>query len=290
MGRIATSVTNQIQKLKDRGMEFDCEESKDKEILLDIGYYRLGFYWNPFEIDREHNFKEGTKFSNVVSLYYLDVDLRHILMRFLNRIEINFRTKLVYYASNSYKNSPTWFVDPTVVHGQMISEFADIYSPSFKKNHKAIKLHHAKYINDMYAPAWKTLEFFTFGTVLRVFKSLKNKELKERISKCYDIQNLDKFINLMETMVYVRNACAHGDVLFDLQTPKGISILPGMTFNDQNRHSIDSSIKVILRFLDTISVNRKAELMKQIDDIFVKHKDNEVLMEIIETKIGYKFD
>lgn len=47
MGRIATSVKDQIQKLKDRGMEFDCEESKDKEILLDIGYYRLGFYWNP---------------------------------------------------------------------------------------------------------------------------------------------------------------------------------------------------------------------------------------------------
>lgn len=289
MGRIATSVKDQIQKLKDRGMEFDCEESKDKEILLDIGYYRLGFYWNPFEIDREHNFKEGTKFSNVVSLYYLDVDLRHILMRFLNRIEINFRTKLVYYASNSNKNSPTWFVDPAVVSGNMISEFADIYSASFKKNHNAIKLHHAKYINDKYAPAWKTLEFFTFGTTLRVFKALKDEDLKEKIAKCYDIQNLNKFINLMETMVYVRNACAHGDVLFDLQTPKGISILPGMTFNDQNRHSIDSSIKVILRLLGEISVNRKDELMKQIDELFVKHKDNEVLKEIIETKIGYKF-
>lgn len=29
-------------------MEFPNEE-KAKEILLDIGYYRLGFYWFPYE-------------------------------------------------------------------------------------------------------------------------------------------------------------------------------------------------------------------------------------------------
>ncbi len=30
MGKIATAVTEQIQILKDRGMEFDCEDSKMK--------------------------------------------------------------------------------------------------------------------------------------------------------------------------------------------------------------------------------------------------------------------
>ena len=80
MGRVATSITKQIEILKSRNMDFDMEEYKVKEILLDIGYYRLGFYWNPFEIDEKHNFKKGTKFSDVVNLYYLDVDLRGILI------------------------------------------------------------------------------------------------------------------------------------------------------------------------------------------------------------------
>jgi abortive infection bacteriophage resistance protein len=127
MGQIATSIIEQIQILKGRGMIFDFEDTKDKEILLDIGYYRLGFYWKPFEIDKEHNFKDGTKFSDVITLYYLDVDLRNILNKYLTRLEINFRTKLIYYVSNKYKESPTWFADETVVQRNFIDNLSRIY-------------------------------------------------------------------------------------------------------------------------------------------------------------------
>lgn len=76
MANIATSIEDQIVKLRKRGMTIDLDDAKISEVLLDIGYYRLGFYWHPFEIDNDHNFKEGTKFSDVLDLYYLDVDLR----------------------------------------------------------------------------------------------------------------------------------------------------------------------------------------------------------------------
>ena len=56
MRKTATTVEEQIALLVSRGMTFDCETEKVKETLLDIGYYRLGFYWNPFENDKEHNF------------------------------------------------------------------------------------------------------------------------------------------------------------------------------------------------------------------------------------------
>ena len=35
-------------------------------------------------------------------------------MRYISRIEINFRTKLIYYVSNKYKTSPFWFADSNV--------------------------------------------------------------------------------------------------------------------------------------------------------------------------------
>ena len=69
-----------------------------KEFLLDIGYYRLGFYWNPFEIDKSHNFKKGTKFSDIIKLYYLDVDLRNILAKYINRIVPNVKNSNVFHA------------------------------------------------------------------------------------------------------------------------------------------------------------------------------------------------
>jgi abortive infection bacteriophage resistance protein len=46
MGNIAISIDKQIEKLKSRRIDFeDYSEQKIKEILLDLGYYRLGFYW-----------------------------------------------------------------------------------------------------------------------------------------------------------------------------------------------------------------------------------------------------
>ena len=45
----AYTIDQQIARLKLNGMAFDDEE-KAKEILLDVGYYRLGFYSFPYEI------------------------------------------------------------------------------------------------------------------------------------------------------------------------------------------------------------------------------------------------
>nr|WP_236013912.1 Abi family protein [Capnocytophaga bilenii] len=38
------------------------------------------------KIQKKCNFRLETKFSDVVALYYLDVDLRNILMRYINRL------------------------------------------------------------------------------------------------------------------------------------------------------------------------------------------------------------
>ena len=81
MGNVATTFNQQMAILESRGMVFDLEPNKVKEVLLDIGYYRLGFYWHPFVIDDHHNLATGTKFSDIVCLYYLDVDLRSIFIK-----------------------------------------------------------------------------------------------------------------------------------------------------------------------------------------------------------------
>ena len=96
-------------------------KEKVKENLLDIGYYRLGFYWFPFEVTfpriekRDHKFKERTLFENVIQLYYFDFDVRNIFLRYISRIEINFRTKLIYIASNHFRDNPFWYVDSKCV-------------------------------------------------------------------------------------------------------------------------------------------------------------------------------
>lgn len=286
MGNIAKSISEQIEILKNRGIILDMPNEKIEEILLDIGYYRLGFYWFHFFDKKNAKFVANLKFSNVVDLYYLDVDLRNIMSKAINRIEINFRTKLVYHISNKYKKSNTWFVDSKIVNMNFIKDIDSYYNNNFKRN-KTIKNHHNKYINDKYAPAWKTIEYFTFGAVLKIYKSLKIEIDKEIISNLYNVKNVDKFTNYLETIKFIRNVCAHGGVLFDLNTPKEIEITPLIKFNNNNRHSLDSSIKVILYFLGKISETRREIIEEEIKELFNKHKNNPLIYNIIKEKIGF---
>jgi len=289
MGKTAITVDKQIEKLISRGMQMDLGEKKAEEVLLDIGYYRLGFYWNPFEIDSDHNLKKGTKFSDVVNLYYLDTDLKHILIKAINRIEINFKTQLIYYTSNKYSNNPTWFADKKIVSKKYVENFPRHYTKKFKSDNKTIKRHHKKYPNDIYAPAWKTLEYLTFGSVITLFLSLQNKSLKEEISLKYGINNLVTFENYLLTILFIRNICAHSDLLFDSNTPKAIKPTPLIDLNNNNRHSLDSSMKVICYFLRQISENRCNIISTEIDDLFSSFKGNSVIRSIVENKIGYVY-
>jgi len=289
MGNIATRIEDQIKQLSQRGMDLDLPEEKVKEILLDIGYYRLGFYWHPFEIDRNHNLKEGTRFSDIVELYYLDFDLRSILMKYMNRVEINFRTKLVYYVSNKYRDSPTWFVNPKVMEKGFIDDFDHFYTKDFIANHKSIQRHHKKYINDKYAPAWKTIEFFTFGSVLKIYRSLKDESIKERISNIYGIKNTAKFSSTLEKIVYLRNTCAHGRVLFDFNLPTSLSTIPGIDYNGDDRHSLDACVKTLLYLLNNISSNRKSDLENVVKDLHENISKNQVIKGIIKTKSKFSY-
>ena len=295
MGNKATNTNVQIETLKGRGLTLDYDEAKIKEYLLDIGYYRLGFYWHHFEVDDDHNFAEGSKLTDVIALYYLDVDLRTILLRYLNRIEIHFRTKVIYYVSNKFKASPAWFADDTIVNNSFIhstpyktSMLHRVYTPDFINNNKTLKKHHQNYPEDTYAPAWKSLEFFTFGVLLNLFKNIRDEDIKKRVTESLGVLNPNKFENLMSTVVLIRNICSHGDVLYDFKTPRGLSVVPGIDFEGSDRSSLNACIKVIAYLLEHISENRKNDFLKDINNLFTKNFNNETIKGIINDKIKYK--
>jgi hypothetical protein len=68
-----------------------------------------------------------------------------------------------------------------------------------------------------------------------------------------------------------------------------MSAIPGITFNNDSRSSLDSSIKILLFILGSISGERKRELEEDIHVLFSKNIKNDVIKNIIETKIEYTF-
>src|SRR6056297_4290698 len=94
------SINEQIDKLKSRGLiiEKPIEVAK---YLRTIGYYRLSGYWWPLQSDKiEHSFKDGARFSQVISLYKFDSELRWLLFKAIEKIEISLRSNLVYHISH----------------------------------------------------------------------------------------------------------------------------------------------------------------------------------------------
>lgn len=290
MANIATSIENQIVKLRKRGMTIDSDDAKITEVLLDIGYYRLGFYWHPFEIDSDHNFKEGTKFSDVLDLYYLDVDLRYLLIKHINRLELNFRTNLIYWVSMHYDNNSIWYSDPDIMSADYLKDIKSHYNNNFKTKNIQINKHHIKYPNDNYAPCWKTFEYYTFGSIVKVFEHILDDEVRKKVSLQYNIKKPHKLQNFLDTLVFVRNSCAHSGVIFDLHIDEGIVEPDGYKFNNNYSHSLDSAIKALLYLMDNISSDRKNDLETKLHKILSKYENNAMINEIITNKLGYSYD
>lgn len=292
MGRIAKNINEQLDILIKRGMLFSCCE-KAKEYLLDIGYYRLSFYWYYFERNKEHQFLPETNIESISQLYYFDFDLKYLLSKYIYRIEVHFRTQMVYWVSLKYESTPIWFVDKKIVSVEMISVIEKLYNgnnEAFKRNNKSIKRHHNKYPNDKYAPAWKTLEFFTFGQINKLFRSLKDDDLKLQIANVYGYKNLDTFTNHITSIVNIRNICSHNGVLFDYNQPVGIKKIPNEKYQikSRNQTNLNASISVILNILETISKNRSFELIETLNQLISKTTEKKELKNIIQNKIGYE--
>jgi len=163
-----------------------------------------------------------------------------------------------------------------------------VYNESFKRK-PVIRRHNKRYKNDSYAPAWKTLEYFTFGSILKLFKNLKDDTLKKDIASVYGIHNVDILQNYLDSIHEIRNICAHGGVLFDHTLAKALVNGPALTITNSNKNKLYATIQITSFVLSKISMNRSNDLEKEIHALFALYKDDPVLSNIIVRISGYNF-
>lgn len=281
----------QIDHLKTLGLTIPDEE-KAIEILSDIGFYRLGFYLFPFENKypvkacRDHRFRPGTSLDTILRLYYFDFDLRHILLKYISRIEIHLRTTIINYMSVKHHNKDTWFVDDRIVASAYIKTFGSIYDRVRLSPY--IKWHHHNH-SCKYAPAWKTLEFMTIGEILDLYDAISNTTSRLDICKQHGIRSIKTFDNYLTAVRRIRNRCAHGGVLFDYiastalinKGPVDLSSVP-------DRTNLRGAIEVIKYLTGVVSTNRRADLELELRQLIDKCKEDAMLYEAIHIASGLR--
>lgn len=293
--KLATTVDEQLIRLKERGMSIDNEEFA-REILMDIGYYRLGFYWFPLEKKypnrdkRDHKFKDGASFMTSIHLYEFDRAFRNLLSCYLLDIEVNVRTKIIYHISNLHKENPTWFADNRIVMSPYISQF-DIKYKREVMNNDVIKRHAAKHINDKYAPAWKTLEYLSFGDLIRLLENLKSRETKLMIYSFYGFNEDKTFPTYIEIVRCLRNICAHGHPVFDAVFPKSLRAgklkkqLKGKALHEKFYSNMQGALLAIQYLLYYLPNNKGNEFRDRMKEFF-----ENMITEDIQPMVGYLND
>lgn len=281
----------QIDHLKTLGLTIPDEE-KAIEILSDIGFYRLGFYLFPFENKypvkacRDHRFRPGTSLDTILRLYYFDFDLRHILLKYISRIEIHLRTTIINYMSVKHHNKDTWFVDDRIVASAYIKTFGSIYDRVRLSPY--IKWHHHNH-SCKYAPAWKTLEFMTIGEILDLYDAISSTTSRLDICKQHGIRSIKTFDNYLTAVRRIRNRCAHGGVLFDYIASKAlINKGPVDLSSVPDRTNLRGAIEVIKYLTGVVSTNRRADLELELRQLIDKCKEDAMLYEAIHIASGLR--
>lgn len=213
----ALTIDEQITNLKNLGLIIN-DEDYAVAILNDISYFRLIKAYNLNVKNKNSNYSGTTSFEQLVELYLFDSNLRQLIFPFIERIEINLRCRISNYFSCKYgvlgyENSDN-FKDP-IYHDHFLKSIKS----EVERNKKSpfVKNFHNNYI-DGKIPMYALIELFTFGTLSKFYKNMKNADKKE-IAKSYAITY--KYLeSWFENIAYVRNICAHYGRLYNAKLPK----------------------------------------------------------------------
>ena len=176
------SLNEQVERLKERGLIFDDEE-KSKNYLYNISYYRLRAYTYPFqknENDSEHDFiRNDIHFNDIIDLYCFDRRLRTLIFNAIEKIEVAVRTKIIYTYAVSTGDSH-WYYDKNLYWKDIESLISEIDSDIRRSNEDFIKHYKMKYNEPSNPPSWMALEVVSFGTLSKLYQSLKLDDKKKR--------------------------------------------------------------------------------------------------------------
>lgn len=238
MHKTFKTIDEQIEILEKRGLNID-EKDKLKCYLMELNYYRLSGY--SLALRKNDEFYPDTTFDNILQVYHFDKELKIKLMAFLEDIEISLRSYIGYELGKQeiQPNSQVAYLNPNnyiseSAFNEIVEEIRDCVGDN--KNEAFIKHHNTKYNGTL--PSWVLVETLSFGKLSKLLQSL-NKDIQKEISKDHFYgKKFTVISNWMESLVILRNLCAHHARLIN----RGIPHKPGFS-DDEDAYFIKNGYR-----------------------------------------------
>lgn len=210
----------QYEKLKEKWLILNLPESDMIHFFDHHSYFQLvmyfQYYWKANE-KWEKIFREGITISKILDDYNFDHELRILLFSQIIHIENSFKNILCQTTCQAMGN--LWWVEEvnfrdTRVYNESIKPIMEEIDKWDYRRSEFIEKYFDKYTEPKYPPFWNMLEVFTFGQIVKIYKSLGNNNLRNSISDFYDLNDA-KLANWIKIIVDIRNMCCHHSKMLD---------------------------------------------------------------------------
>ena len=264
MAKKPKSIEEQIELLKNRGMQFR-NILKAPHFLSNISYYRLkGYWWEMQKDSKEHIFKENVFFEDVIDLYNFDRHFRSIVFNAIERIEISLRTKLIYHMSLAY--GAEWYLNKAYFHFNSLSKFnfkkfLEKISNDIGQSREEFIVTHVKNHPDEKPESWKALEVITLSTLSKLYSNLNSQlQAKSKIANEFGVNSSKDLSSWLRTITFIRNLIAHHSRLWNRTMTNSYSWpknsrypLLSYTPNEKKKKKIFPILAAIIYMNDRIS-------------------------------------
>ena len=207
----ALTIAEQIQRLQNRGL-FIPDPERAAHYLGNISYYRLRAYTYPFQNneDANHPFTQAITFEEILNLYVFDRQLRLLLFNAIEKIEIAFRTQIIYRYALAY--GAFWHLNTELYNNShyFAQHIAALDKEIFRSKETFIEHYIATYTEPATPPAWMALEVSSMGLLSKIFSNLRrDKGPKDEITRYFGVKDVDTIENWLRCFSLLRNLCAH---------------------------------------------------------------------------------
>lgn len=215
------TLKEQVQRLRERGLIID-DEQRAEHFLSIAGYYRISSYCYRFEFPpvdgkRTHQFKEGTRFDDIIRVYVFDQKLRTLMMEALERFEVAARTVWAHAMSETYGPHPHMEVDPFTDRDEYFESFVNLMKETKRSQRNSEEISHYlnHYETPFLPPIWIIISVMSFGELFRWIKNTKSTQVKLKVAKAVGLPNIQVLEGTARALTTVRNLCAHHGRLWD---------------------------------------------------------------------------
>jgi len=207
------SLDEQIEILKSRGLNIP-DETAAKQFLYQNNYYRVSGY--SLTLRKHDVFAKSATFQNIVDIYDFDHELRHILLKYIEIIEV--AVKSIYSHEFTKVHGATGYLDAS--HFSDPTKHAAILTKA--ETQKTSRLPHEAYLKHFVeelkqdVPLWAYVDLLTISDISFLY-AISEPAIKTAVANALGITIQGDYLvgRFMHSMTIIRNLCAHGSRLYN---------------------------------------------------------------------------